>query len=153
MHTERNRMRAVPAEAQVPVVVSGCFGSFYTDRAVWFGCWGGGGVLLGLGGGGGCFLWGAVVAAGGFFFTRLRLLLAFLGCFCCFFSSSGWWCTIGSLLRFRWLTACLKECSGLVQIYRFIMLHIYNTLTYMNTLNTLQISQLTQYTSLLTVLE
>lgn len=90
----------VPAEAQVPVVVSGCFGSFYAGRAVWFGCRGGGSVLLGLGGGGGCFLWGAVVAAGGFLFTRFRLLLAFLGGFC-LFSSTGWWRTIRSLLRFR----------------------------------------------------
>lgn len=102
IHTENKRMQVVPAEAQVPVVVSCCFGSFYAGRAVWFGCRGGGGVLLGLGGGGGCFLWGAVVAAGGFlFFTRLRLFLAFLGCFCCLFSSTGWWRTIRSLLRFR----------------------------------------------------
>lgn len=74
----------LPAEAQVAVVVPGCFGSFHAGRALGFGSGRRGRALFRLAGSRARFLWAAVAGAAAtastclVFLARLLLLLVLL---------------------------------------------------------------------------
>lgn len=106
-------INAIPAEAQVAVVVPGRFGSFHAGRALGLGGGRSGRALLRLAGSRGCFLWAAVAGVAAstclLFLTRLLLLLVLLGRLRGFLAPSAGLHATLRLLVLRGLVACLGK--------------------------------------------
>lgn len=116
--------RHIPAQSQVPVVVSGCLGFLHTHRALLSDCWKSRGALLGfpLPASIFCSFLRRAAGTGRVIFRRFPVtcLLSIFLCFCAFLTtcSTGCYLFAWRFFTFRGRTACLyevKTLSSLVQ--------------------------------------